>query len=217
MNPYEVLGVPENASQEEIKKAYRELVRKYHPDQYQNNPLSELAQEKLKQINEAYDMLTKGGGARGGSSSGYSGGGYGGGGYGGGRASSGYGGGSYGGSASYNDVRSALNRNDVRTAEAMLDRIQNRDAEWYYLRGMVYVRNNWYAQALQCLQQAVRMDPTNPEYQSALNQLNAVNQQYRAGGYRGGGGGMDACSICQTLWCADCCCECFGGDLIPCC
>ena len=67
MNPYEVLGVPENASQEEIKKAYRELVRKYHPDQYQNNPLSELAQEKLKQINEAYDMLTKGGGARGGS------------------------------------------------------------------------------------------------------------------------------------------------------
>ena len=60
MNPYEVLGVSENASDEEIKKAYKELVKKYHPDKYQDNPLADLAEEKLQEINEAYDILMKG-------------------------------------------------------------------------------------------------------------------------------------------------------------
>ena len=58
-NPYEVLGVSENASDEEIKKAYRELARKYHPDNYADNPLSDLAGEKMKEINQAYDTITK--------------------------------------------------------------------------------------------------------------------------------------------------------------
>ena len=59
MNPYKVLGVSENASQEEIRAAYLELVKKYHPDKYTDNPLKELAGEKLKEINQAYEMLTK--------------------------------------------------------------------------------------------------------------------------------------------------------------
>ena len=65
-DPYSVLGVSPNASDEEIKKAYRELARKYHPDNYQNNPLADLAEEKMKEINEAYETITKqrsGGGA----------------------------------------------------------------------------------------------------------------------------------------------------------
>ena len=57
MNPYEVLGVKQGASQEEIKSAYRKLVKQYHPDQYVNNPLKDLAQEKLAEINKAYEML----------------------------------------------------------------------------------------------------------------------------------------------------------------
>ncbi|MEL7568529.1 MAG: DnaJ domain-containing protein, partial [Dehalobacterium sp.] len=56
-NYYEILGVRENASKEEIRNAYRELVKKYHPDKYMDNPLAELAEEKLKEINEAYDFL----------------------------------------------------------------------------------------------------------------------------------------------------------------
>ena len=64
MNPYEVLGVSENATDEEIKKAYKELVKKYHPDKYHNNPLADLAEEKLQEINEAYDMLMKGRGGK---------------------------------------------------------------------------------------------------------------------------------------------------------
>ena len=58
-DPYSVLGVSNTASDEEIKKAYRELVRKYHPDNYHDNPLADLAQEKMKEINEAYDTITK--------------------------------------------------------------------------------------------------------------------------------------------------------------
>ena len=58
-DPYNVLGVSQSASDDEVKKAYRELARKYHPDNYQNNPLADLAEEKMKEINEAYDAITK--------------------------------------------------------------------------------------------------------------------------------------------------------------
>ena len=71
-DPYSVLGVKPEASDEEIKRAYRELARKYHPDNYQNNPLADLAEEKMKEINEAYDAITKQR-AGGGSSSSYGG------------------------------------------------------------------------------------------------------------------------------------------------
>ena len=56
-DPYSVLGVSRNATDDEIKDAYRELARKYHPDNYAGNPLSDLAQEKMKEINEAYDAI----------------------------------------------------------------------------------------------------------------------------------------------------------------
>jgi molecular chaperone DnaJ len=59
-DPYEVLGVRRGASDEEIKAAYRELVKKYHPDNYADHPLSDLAEEKIKEINDAYDQLTSG-------------------------------------------------------------------------------------------------------------------------------------------------------------
>ena len=75
-DPYAVLGVGQNASDEEIKKAYRELARKYHPDNYANNPLADLAEEKMKEINEAYDAINKmrSGTYRGGQSASYQGG-----------------------------------------------------------------------------------------------------------------------------------------------
>ena len=58
-NPYDVLGVPQNASDDEIKKAYRELTRKYHPDANVNNPLADLAEEKFKEVQEAYDEIMR--------------------------------------------------------------------------------------------------------------------------------------------------------------
>ena len=56
-DPYSILGVSKNATDDEIKNAYRELARKYHPDNYTDNPLSDLAGEKMKEINEAYDAI----------------------------------------------------------------------------------------------------------------------------------------------------------------
>ena len=64
MNPYKVLEIDENATTEQIKEAYRRLVKKYHPDKYVDNPLSSLAEEKMREINQAYDMLTGNGAPR---------------------------------------------------------------------------------------------------------------------------------------------------------
>ena len=58
-DPYSVLGITPEATDEEVKQAYRTLARKYHPDNYQNNPLADLAEEKMKEINEAYEAITK--------------------------------------------------------------------------------------------------------------------------------------------------------------
>lgn len=203
-NPYEVLGVRQGASEEEIKKAYRELVKKYHPDQYQDNPLSTLAEEKLKEINEAYDYLVKntGGGHENFDTSGT---------------------GDYSGSGEFNHVRMCLNNGNIDEAERVLDSSSSRTAEWYYLKGMVYIKKGWYSEGVNHIQMAVNMDPNNFEYRDAYNKLHNSNRTYTSrpysGGYTGnyGGGGPDMCTMCSWLWCADTCCECSGGDLCSCC
>lgn len=202
-NPYEVLGIREGASEEEIKKAYRELARKYHPDQYVNNPLSDLAQEKMKEINDAYNYLMKNKGSRQSGTS-YNTGGY--------QRYNQTGGNLYG------QIRQLIELGRVAEAERMLDSIPNRDAEWYFLKGAVYIRRGWYDQARNYIQRAVNMNPGNMEYRAALNNLQFRNTTYRnVGRNMGYGDGMSTCDCCTTLLCADCCCECMGGDLISCC
>ena len=92
----------------------------------------------------------------------------------------------------------------------------NRTAEWFFLKGNIFMRRGWYSQGLSFIRQAVNMEPHNAEYRNALNQYMSVGRQYRDVGHNMGGG-MSPCDCCQGLICADCCCECMGGDFIRCC
>ncbi len=200
-NPYEVLGIKEGASEDEIKKAYRDLVKKYHPDQYQNNPLSSLAEEKLREVNEAYDWLMKNGAAGQNAS------------YGGENRTGGN------GDNFFSQIRSYINSGHIDVAENLLDNSGRRTAEWYYLKGLIFTRKGWYDEAYTHIQRAVTMDPSNYEYRSALNRMSTSGDSYRTSSFRRGYGvgNQDLCTICQCLICSDCCCECAGGDLIACC
>ncbi|GAA0126144.1 MULTISPECIES: J domain-containing protein [Clostridium] len=204
-NPYEVLGIKENATEDEIKSAYRKLAKQYHPDQYGNNPLRELAEEKMREINEAYDSLTKNNGHNS------------------------YSQGSYNSSNSqnysnngndfslYQSIRTDLNSGNISGAEKKLNSINNRTAEWHFLMGMVNLRKNWFDSAYNLISQACRMDPNNFEYQRALNELSMRQNSYK-GNYRKTTHDSDGCCdlLCK-LWVLDTCCECCGGDIISCC
>ena len=199
MNPYEVLGVPENASEEEIKKAYKELVKKYHPDKYQDNPLADLAEEKLQEVNEAYDMLMKN--RNSGSSSSYSYGNYG----------SGSGsGGSYG-TPDYMAVRRYIDAGNLTAAENILNSTKDRSAEWLFLSGMLSYRKGWYDDAVNKLKTANDLAPNNMEYSQAYGRIINMGGAYQNQAYgRGYGSSNDMC--CQALQCyicADCCCDCI--------
>ena len=198
MNPYEVLGVPENASDEQVKSAYKELVKKYHPDRYQDNPLADLAEQKLAEINEAYDMIMKN---RGGAS-GY--GGYNGGGY-----NGGYNGGN--GSADYQQVRRNIDAGNLGAAEQILNRTSDRSAEWYFLNGVIASRKGWYDEAVNNLQTACNMQPANFEYRQHLNAMMNRGPRYQNNAMNQGYMGNDdmCCRALQCYICADCCCDCF--------
>lgn len=197
-DPYQVLGIKPGASEDEIKRAYKELVRKYHPDQYRDNPLSSLAEEKLKEINEAYDFLMK-------NRSSYS----------------------QGGSSNsdqdhrtyFAQVRQNIVSGNIFEAERILNNISVRSAEWFYLKGLIDLKKGLYHQGYNNVRTAVSMDPGNPEYQQTLRDLTNANTQagnvYRTNNTSGTSD--DICKICTCLYATDCCCECLGSDLITCC
>lgn len=208
-DPYQVLGVSPSASDDEIKKAYRDLARKYHPDNYHDNPLADLAQEKMKQINEAYDTVVKSRERGSSSASGQ-------------HAYGSYGGSaysqqrSYSGSAQYAEIRSAINAGNLVRAEQLLNAISDRNAEWNFCMGSLYYRKGWLDEASRYFQIAVSMDPANSEYRQALAFMRSGGAAYRTNA-AGPMAGMDSCDCCSSLIMADCCCECLGGDLIRCC
>lgn len=203
-DPYKILGVSPSASDDEIKAAYRELAKKYHPDNYANNPLGDLANEKMTEVNAAFDEIMnsrRGGSAYGSSSYGYS-----------------------QGSSDYSQIRSLIQSGNVTEADNILSQISEsyRNAEWYFLKGSIAYSRGWLNDAYNYFSRACSMDPNNREYSAALNQMNS-----QRGGYMNGSPsqhyntssnpGCSGCDLCQGLICADCCCECMGGDLISCC
>lgn len=198
-DPYSVLGIEKNATDQEVKDAYRAMARKYHPDNYTDNPLCDLADEKMKEINEAYDQIMN---SR--------------------RTKQSKNGGGYTANSSFPDIRQLIQAGRFEDAQALLDGVPNaeRNAEWYFLNGSVLYRRCRFDGAYSDFATACRMDPQNPEYQQAFARI----QRQTRGGYHNPygssqnmGGSCDACDVCQGLICADCCCECMGGDLIRCC
>ncbi|MBQ4118854.1 MAG: DnaJ domain-containing protein [Clostridia bacterium] len=196
-DPYKILGVDRNASDDEIKDAYRKLARKYHPDNYGDNPLSDLAEEKMQEINEAYDAIVN---MRKGAKS----------------QSAGY----QNTNTDFPEVRRLIAANRLEQALELLDGVppHERNAEWYFLNGTVQYRRGWFDQAYTSFATASRMDPSNMEYRNALANAQRQSARQRNNPYRTyNGGGCSGCDVCQSLICADCCCECMGGDLIRCC
>ena len=227
-DPYKVLGLKRNATDEEIKAAYHALVKKYHPDKYQNNPLSDLAEEKLREVNEAYELLMKPktattsyGSSSGSYSAGYNSGGYNTGGY---NTGGSYGQGSYQGSYNYGgydhgqgggyssyggaqnsshySVREALDNNQLNRAEELLYSSGNRDAEWYFLSGVLSYKKGYYDDALSKISYALNLAPNNVEYRSVYQQIRGTGALYKTTSTNRGYNSSSMCS--DLLWCYCC-------------
>ncbi len=188
-NPYEVLGIAQNASDDEIRERYRTLLKQYNDEE------GDEALSKITALNNAYDEIMnirRGGGHQ--------------------------------ASSQFSDIRRFISQNRISEADELLEGVPivQRNAEWHFLKGSVLHSKGWLDMAAKHFSEAVRLNPNNAEYKAAFNNVSYQRQN----GYNQNGsqpyrttqvGGCSGCDICSSLICADCCCECMGGDLISCC
>ncbi|MCI6464512.1 MAG: J domain-containing protein [Faecalicatena sp.] len=239
IDPYKVLGVSRDASDDEVKKAYRALSRKYHPDANINNPLKEEAEAKFKEVQQAYQQIMdereKG---YTGQASGY------GPGYGGQQGAGSYGGfgryggfGNFGGFGGYGPgssqgytgnsesdihLRAAVNyiqSGHYKEALNVLDGIRDRGALWYFYSASAHSGMGNNVTALEHAKEAVRLEPNNMQYQMLLNRLQGTGgwyqQRQRAYGYPTMGGNDFCVKLCVANLACNLCCGsgicCNGG------
>ncbi len=127
----------------------------------------------------------------------------------------------------YSYVRNLLAQGDFRRGYDTLNNFYDKDAEWYYLKGVSAMNLGMYEEGEDCIKRAKFMDPNSREYQDAFDRY--INNRYdydqRSQYYNNSRGNLDnpgccggnCCNTLCTLWCCDSCCECFGGDLCTCC
>ena len=213
-DPYKVLGVSRDASDEDIKRAYRRLAKKYHPDL---NPGDQEAARRMQEVNAAYEQIKnpeKFTGSQSGYGQGYGGyydpfGGY----Y---RQQQSYGGSQTGDQyqqAAYQYIRFGR----YREALNALENASERNARWYYLSALANNGLGNQVTALEHIRKAVSMDPDNPEYLAALDRIEHGGAAYRtqAGNFRGFSMGFDPCTnMCLCYLVNLFCC---GGNGIFCC
>lgn len=217
-DPYSVLGVSRDASDEEIKKAYRRLSRKYHPDANINNPNKAQAEEKFKEIQQAYDQIMK---EREYGSS-----------YGNYEQNSGYGGfggfGGYGGQtgSGYQDeeaIRRQAASNYIQSGhyqEAMnvLSSLKQRNGQWYYLSAVANMGLGNNVNALNDNREAVRLEPGNTQYRMMLQRMEGGGTWYQEQQDPFGGMPMNGDNFCMKLCLANMACSiCCPGSGILCC
>ena len=212
MNPYQVLGISPGASDDEIKKAYRALSRKYHPDANINNPNKAQAEEKFKQVQQAYEQIMREreqGSSYGGSYSGFGG-------------FDGYSGNSGNAYQDEESVRRQAAANYIQSGhfrEAMnvLQSLSQRNGQWYYLSSMANMGLGNNVNALSDIREAVRLEPDNMQYQMLLQRLQGgggwYQQRQSMYGYPSSVGGDWCMKLCIANMMCNLCC---GGSGLCC-
>lgn len=212
-NPFVILGISENATQEEILAAYKQKREYYQEHIFDDGEKGAEAARMLNTLDQAYqdameismDRASVDGD----------------------------------GDTMFNRVKEAIRAKNPDGAQALLDNMTTRNAEWHYFQSIVFYEKNWMTDSKKQLEIALQMEPNNIKYQKALDNLkrkidgsNPYKQKNDSYSEQMSGSrprttrtydqhnadveeGM--CRACQALWCADCCCECMGGDLIRCC
>lgn len=211
-NPFVILGVDKNASQSEILEAYKQKRAYYQQHVFDEGESGTQAASMLNQLDEAYqqamEIALESATVTG------------------------------EGESAYEAVKQAIRAKDIENAQRLLDNMSYRGAEWHYYQSVVFYEKNWLNDTKKQLEIAIQMEPQNEKYQRALDNLKKKidgSRPYDKEGSQGvyantetphtdrtysqreasAADGM--CSACQALICADCCCECMGGDLIRCC
>ncbi len=232
-DPYQVLGVSPTASDDEVKKAYRTLCKKYHPDANVGKPDAAQCEKKFMEVQQAYEEIMhrrQGGGARAGS--GYNGQqqqqqpqyddpfssfwGYGQQGYG----QQGYGQQGYGYQQAPEDstieMRAAKNYIDTGHYAEALNALGSvppgkRNARWYFLSALAQAGMHNNAQAMEYARQAVSMEPSNMQYQQLLSQLQSGGGWYEQRGQEYGRQTFGQPNVCCSIMAMELCCMCCGG------
>ena len=207
-DPYHVLGVSQDASDEEIKKAYRALSRKYHPDANINNPLKEEAEVKFKEVQQAYQQIMDE------RSRGY---------FSGARSSAGYGGWyqnqqrTDAGDENSQYLRAAANyiqSGHYTEALNVLNSIKERGALWYFYSASANSGAGNNVTALEHAKEAVRLEPQNMQYQMLLQRLQGgggwYQQRQSMYGYPSSVGGDWCMKLCIANMMCNLCC---GGSI----
>ncbi len=222
MNAYEILGVAPDATEEQIKAAYRALAAKYSGEEYSTSPMKEEAEAKMNEINAAFDeamsrlRVGEDGHAAQHSQDGAAG-------------QTGQTGqtppryttgpqNSAGGK--WTAIRQLINAGRVDEALAELNAIPGgaSQAEWNFLMGSAFYYKGWLNEAYQYFSTACRLAPGNREYEAALRNLQAGQNGQMPGNPYGGYGAPNGqamtcscCDICAAMYCMDTCCTCMRG------
>ena len=200
MKAYEILGLPQSATEEEVKMAYKALAQKYNPDIYEAGPLHDDAAQRMAEVNEAFDTVM--GALRTGTAQ---------------PSAAGYTSSSTSSNSTYANIRTLINAGQADAALQQLNTIPNgnADAEWNFLVGSAYYYKGWVNDAARYFQTANSLEPANREYEAALRNLqNSAQGNMNGNPYAGqrnaamGGMGCSCCDMCTAMICMDMCCGC---------
>lgn len=167
MNPYKVLGVAKRSGDEQIKNAYRRLTKKYHPDKHVGMPDEKEAEKRMKEINEAYAAIVESRKQK--------------------KAASVQKKAKRTGvpiycpqnGTLYQRIRQEIKLENLRMALILLQRVSQRDAEWYFLSGEVYFSKKWYEEAEKAYEKAFQANPQDPDYRAAREKMKKIPESER--------------------------------------